>query len=93
VVIPKEIRHNRGWTAGTVLAVEEQGDVILLRSVPTFPVTTLDELLGCLPYAGRAKSQEEMDTGIARGARCTGGRSRYGGRPGSRLGSRRSGSR
>jgi len=69
VVIPKEVREVHGWTPGTVLAIEEQGDAILLRPVPAFPLTTVDDLLGCLPYAGKAKSQEEMDAGIAEGAR------------------------
>jgi AbrB family looped-hinge helix DNA binding protein len=69
VVIPKEVREGRGWKAGTVLVIEEHADGILLRAVPAFPATTVDELLGCLPYTGKAKSLEEMDAGIAKGAR------------------------
>lgn len=69
VVIPKEIREEHGWTPGTVLIVEEQDDGILLRPVPALPQTTIDDLLGCLPYAGKAKSLEEMEAGIAEGAR------------------------
>jgi AbrB family looped-hinge helix DNA binding protein len=69
VVIPKEVRESHGWAPGTLLTIEDQGDGILLRPVPAFPPTTVDDLLGCLPYAGKAKSLEEMDAGIAEGAR------------------------
>ena len=69
VVIPKAVRDLHGWTSGTVLVVEVQGDAVLLRPAPAFPRTTVDDLLGCLPYPGEAKTQEEMDAGIAEGAR------------------------
>ncbi len=68
VVIPRSVRDGHGWSAGTVLIIEEQGDAILLRPVPAFPPTTVEDLLGCLPYTGEAKSLEEMDAGIAQGA-------------------------
>ncbi|MDY0062845.1 MAG: AbrB/MazE/SpoVT family DNA-binding domain-containing protein [Myxococcota bacterium] len=42
VVIPKEVRDLHGWTSGTVLEVEVQGDAILLHPVPAFAQTTVD---------------------------------------------------
>jgi len=69
VVIPREIRELRGWKPGTVLVIDEQGDGILLRAMPSFPPTTVDDLLGCVPYAGRARSLQEMEAGVAEGAR------------------------
>lgn len=69
IIIPREIRERRGWAAGLTLEVEERGDGIVLRPVRALPRSTVDDLLGCLPYKGRPKTLEEMDAGIAKGAR------------------------
>jgi AbrB family looped-hinge helix DNA binding protein len=69
VVIPKEIRERLGWEPGTSLEVEDRGDRVVLRRVRRAPRTTIDDLRGCLPYNGPPKTVEEMDEGIARGAR------------------------
>jgi AbrB family looped-hinge helix DNA binding protein len=69
VVIPREVREVHGWKPGTVLVIQEQGDGILLRPVPAFPVTTVDDLLGCVPHVGQRKSLQEIEAGIAEGAR------------------------
>lgn len=69
IIIPKEIRERHGWGPGLSLEVVEQGDSILLRPVRALPRTTVDDLLGCLPYHGRPKTLEEMEAGIAKGAR------------------------
>jgi AbrB family looped-hinge helix DNA binding protein len=69
VVIPREVREVLGWKPGTVLVIQEQGGGILLRPVPAFPLTTVDDILGCVPYAGGAKTIEQMEAGIAEGAR------------------------
>jgi AbrB family looped-hinge helix DNA binding protein len=69
VLIPKEIRERYGWGAGLVLEVEERGDGIVLRPARTLRRTTVDDLLGCLPYEGRPKRFAEMEAGIAKGAR------------------------
>jgi hypothetical protein len=44
-------------------------DSIILRPVSAPPKTTVDDLLGCLPYEGVPKTLDEMDAGMARGAR------------------------
>ncbi len=69
IIIPKEIRERRGWSAGLSLEVVEQGDSLVLRPVRALPRTSVDDLLGCLPYRGRPRTLEEMEAGIAKGAR------------------------
>ena len=69
LIIPKEIRQRHGWTAGTELLVEDHGDSVILRRAEDLPATTLEELVGCVGYTGPALSLEEMEAGIARGAR------------------------
>ena len=69
VVIPKEIRDRLGWEPGTALQLEDRGDCIVLRELRTVPLTTVDDLLGCLPYDGPPRSLEDMDEAIARGVR------------------------
>jgi AbrB family looped-hinge helix DNA binding protein len=69
LIIPQEIRKRHGWTAGTELLVEDHGDSVILRRAEDLPTTTLDDLVGCAGYKGPALSLEEMDAGIARGAR------------------------
>jgi AbrB family looped-hinge helix DNA binding protein len=69
LIIPKDIRERHGWGPGVELEIEEHGDSIVLRRAPEVPETTLEELVGCAGYEGPAHSLEEMEAGIARGAR------------------------
>jgi AbrB family looped-hinge helix DNA binding protein len=69
LIIPKEIRERHGWTAGTELSVEDHGDSVVLRRSLDLPVTTLEDLVGCARYKGPALTLEDMEAGIARGAR------------------------
>jgi len=69
LIIPKEIRKRHGWTAGTELLVEDHGDSVILRRAEDFPTTTFEDLVGCVGYEGPALSLEDMEAGIARGAR------------------------
>ncbi|MEZ4303018.1 MAG: AbrB/MazE/SpoVT family DNA-binding domain-containing protein [Polyangiaceae bacterium] len=69
VIIPKDVRERHGWRPGLSLEVVEQGDSLILRPVQALPRTTVDDLLGCLPYSGRPKTLEDMEAGIAKGAR------------------------
>jgi AbrB family looped-hinge helix DNA binding protein len=64
VILPKSIRQNRKWPAGTRLTAEESSDGILLKAAPVFPPTRPEDF-GSLPYQGRPKSIEEMDAAIA----------------------------
>lgn len=68
IIIPQEIRRQHGWEPGLTLEVEEQGENLVLRPVRAVPKTTVDDLLGCLPYQGAPKTLDEMDAGVAKGA-------------------------
>lgn len=68
LVVPNEIRERHGWTEGTELVMEDQGDSLLIRETLRFPETTLADLVGCTGYKGPRKSLEEMEAGIALGA-------------------------
>lgn len=66
VVLPKEVREALGLSTGTELEVEIQDGAVLLRPIRK---TRVDDLLGMLPWSGPPKSPDDMDEGIARGAR------------------------
>lgn len=69
VILPKAIRKERHWDAGTRLVVENREDGVLLKAVPQFAPTILDDVFGSLAYSGKAKTIEEMDAAIAAEAR------------------------
>ena len=69
VILPKAIRQQRRWNAGTRLVVEDTPDGVLLRPAPRFPVTKPKDVFGLLRYSGAPKSLEEMEAGIASEAR------------------------
>jgi len=70
LVVPKEIRERHGWTAGVELVFEDLGgDRVVLRQWADIPETRLEDLVGCTGYKGPAKSLEEMEAGVAEGAR------------------------
>jgi AbrB family looped-hinge helix DNA binding protein len=69
VILPKAIRQQRQWGAGTRLVVEDTPEGVLLRSVPLFPATKPKDVFGSLPHSGAPKSLDEMQAGIATEAR------------------------
>jgi AbrB family looped-hinge helix DNA binding protein len=69
LVVPQEIRQRHGWAAGAELLFEDFGDRVILRQVDDLPETRLEDLIGCTGYKGPAKTLEEMEEGIAQGAR------------------------
>ena len=69
VVIPKEVRDRMGWQPGTSLEIQVGRDRVVLRQIGRVPRTTVEDLRGCLKYDGPPRSIEEMDEGVARGAR------------------------
>jgi len=71
VAIPKGMQKSLGWESGQDLLLEETPDGLLLRSFHPLPETFLEEVVGCLPYKGPAKSLEEMEQAIAEGIRET----------------------
>jgi AbrB family looped-hinge helix DNA binding protein len=69
LVVPKEIRERHGWSSGAELVFEDQADRVILRRAEDLPLTRVEDLIGCTGYKGPRKSLEEMDRGIAEGAR------------------------
>jgi AbrB family looped-hinge helix DNA binding protein len=69
VIIPKSVRAAHHWESGQELEVVDLGDGVLLKPKSPFPETRLDEVGGCLPYKGKAKTQQEMDKAIAQGVK------------------------
>lgn len=69
VILPKAIRQQRQWDAGTRLIVEDTEDGVLLTTAPLFPRTDIDAVFGLLPFKGEAKTIEAMNAAIAGEAR------------------------
>jgi AbrB family looped-hinge helix DNA binding protein len=71
VIIPKTFRSAHHWIPGLELMVIEMEDGILLRPKAPFEKTRLDEVAGCLNYAGPPKSEGDIDAAMKRAARKT----------------------
>lgn len=69
LVVPKEIRERHGWSSGVELVFEDFGDKVVLREIQDVPETRLEDLIGCTGYRGPARTLQEMEAGIAEGAR------------------------
>lgn len=69
VILPKGVRERRRWDAGTRLTVEETEEGVLLKPAPLFAATEVGAVFGSLPFAGKAKTIEEMDAAVAAEAR------------------------
>jgi AbrB family looped-hinge helix DNA binding protein len=63
-ILPKAIRDQRRWAAGTRLTVEDTPDGVLLKPEPVFAPTTIDAVFGSLNHEGPPRSIEEMDAAI-----------------------------
>ena len=62
VVIPKELRDARKWHVGMALTVEEVPQGLLIRPArkPLFPLTTIEDVMGCVKYAGPKLNEAEI---------------------------------
>lgn len=69
VVLPKAIREEHRWLAGTRLTIESTPDGVLLTPCSPFPATKPADVFASLPYRGKPKSVEEMEVGIIAEAR------------------------
>ena len=65
VILPKAVRQQWRWEAGTRLIVEDTPNGVLLRTAPTFLATKPKDVFKLLAYKGKPKSLEEMEAGIA----------------------------
>lgn len=64
VILPVSIRLANQWQPGVEFAVENTVDGVLLRPLKPVATTTLDEVIGCAGYTGKAHGIEEMDAAI-----------------------------
>jgi AbrB family looped-hinge helix DNA binding protein len=69
VILPKAVRDQRRWSAGTRLVVENVEDGVLLKTAPIFPPTRIEDVFGMLKHDGPPLTLEEMDAAVSREAR------------------------
>ena len=68
VIIPKSIRAHYKWDSGQELIIIESEDGIFLKPKRPFSDNSLETIAGCLNYKGKAKSLDDMEAAIAKGA-------------------------
>lgn len=64
VILPRSIRRNKDWNAGTRLIVEDTPEGVFLRKAPAFAPTAPDAVFSILPWGSGALSIEEMDVAV-----------------------------
>lgn len=69
VIIPKHIRESHHWDPGLELQVIECEDGVLLKPKTAFVTTSIDDVAGCLPYAGPAKTDQDIESAMKEAAR------------------------
>jgi AbrB family looped-hinge helix DNA binding protein len=69
IVLPAKLRAAHQWESGTEFRITETAEGILLAPLSGRAETTLDEVAGCLHYAGPPVSVEDMHRGIEAEAR------------------------
>jgi len=68
VILPKAIRDQLQWGAGTRLTVENTPEGVLLKSTPVFAASSIDALFGSMRPTGQALSIDDMNAAIAQEA-------------------------
>lgn len=69
VILPKAIRDERHWAAGTRLTVEQTPEGVLLKSAPAIPQTKPEQVFGMLAHSGPPLTLADMDAAITVEAR------------------------
>jgi AbrB family looped-hinge helix DNA binding protein len=77
VILPKAIRDQRRWEAGTELVVEDTPEGVLLKPARLFAPTCPEDVFGCLKYKGKPKTIDEMNAAIAAEVKRRRARGRY----------------
>lgn len=67
VIIPQTILDAYHLNCGQELEIEATSQGILLKAKNSPTKTTINDLIGCTGYQGKAKTLEEMDAGIRQG--------------------------
>lgn len=65
VIIPKSVRSAHHWEEGTEFCIQDVEEGILLYPIKPFPVTKLEDGIGCTGYHGPSKTFEEIDKSIS----------------------------
>jgi AbrB family looped-hinge helix DNA binding protein len=60
IVIPKEIRDELAWQAGTELTLVTSSSGLMLKAAPTKTVRKLEDLIGMLKHNGKPIPIEEL---------------------------------
>lgn len=74
IVVPREVREKRGWRDGTTLEVVDTPRGVILRSASAPEASSVDALVGCIPYRGPKHTVAEMDRAVLAEARRRGAR-------------------
>ena len=69
IIIPKWLRDAYRWETGLEFVVIDTGEGILLKPSRPFAPSSIEEVAGSLPYAGTARTIEEMEEDLRRGVR------------------------
>lgn len=69
IVIPQAVRQAHNWLPGLEFEVIDMDGSILLTPVKPYKPVSVKEVLGCVKYKGPRKSLQEMEDGIAKGAK------------------------
>lgn len=64
VILPAAIRQANHWEAGLEFTVENTADGVLLRPMKKAAPATLNQVVGCTGYTGKAYSVADMDAAI-----------------------------
>jgi AbrB family looped-hinge helix DNA binding protein len=64
VILPKSVRDAHRWPPGTEFIVEDTAEGVLLRLAKPLPPTRLEDVVGCLRYAGKPKTLGHMEAAI-----------------------------
>ncbi|MDQ6959364.1 MAG: AbrB/MazE/SpoVT family DNA-binding domain-containing protein [Mariprofundaceae bacterium] len=70
LIIPKPVRKAHCWETGQELEVIDMEDGVLLKTKSPFRQTSMDDVLGSLPYSGAAKTVEQMKEAIGKGVQA-----------------------
>ena len=67
VVIPSSIRTAHNWEPGVRFEVEDTSEGLLLRPIPAFRETSIEDVIGCTGYAGPRRSLKDMQRAVPPG--------------------------
>jgi AbrB family looped-hinge helix DNA binding protein len=70
VIIPKPIRDTYHWETGQELNLIDTGNGVLLQPKAPFAESKLTDVAGCLHYAGKPKSIDDMNKAVAEGLKA-----------------------